>query len=181
MNIEFSKSVLTSLVEERPDLESLFDGYTFFCTISPNPKTMVETTRKNLKGKIVSCKQPYASLPQRVQYQFCMRFFARTYLSLCKDPIFLGVPELNKQGNVHLHFILKDCLYSNPIGLEILRRDILNCPETLCNIKATKRCNRDYMNNIVHLTKSKADIMAYLIKTNEDAVKYFENFCSLKK
>ena len=103
MEISQTKIGVRALVEERPRFSTRSNGkdpYVLFITVSPNPNTMISVT----KGDTVM-KARYGRLPQRVQYNYCLKHVQQTYLEWCEDPVMVGTVELNKHGDVHLHFL----------------------------------------------------------------------------
>lgn len=177
MDVQTTKQAISSLVEDCPNLQELFTGYTMFVTISPNPRTKHSIQRRNPETrKMVTCQMAYGMLPQRVQYAYCMKVLKECYLTHCIDPIVVGCAELNTDGNVHFHFLLKDPDIKNDVMLQVFRRSILNCPTVLKNFKG-----KDYMNNIVNLTKTKEDIVKYMDKDHDDIKEVFDNYYLLNK
>jgi len=92
---------VATLVAQRPILRD--SPYVLFCTISPNPNVQIACNKLNNPKKTL--KRPYGKLPQRVQYDYCMKMFTE-YLSFCEDPTYVGVCELNSKGDVHFHILL---------------------------------------------------------------------------
>lgn len=174
LRVNRSLEAFDILVGERRDL---WEGYTLFCTISPNPKTKHECLIKkvNKNGRVFRArvKMPYGKIPQRVQYEYCLKIIERDYLEFLVNPRLFGVAELNKDGNVHVHFLLKADNLKNDTQLQVFRRDVSLCVEVLRN--APKQ-GIDYMNNIVRLTKSKKEIIDYCMKCNKDNIELFNNF-----
>lgn len=144
---------------------------TVFVTISPNPKVkhpVIRTIKTpGGKRKEVTMMLPYEKLPQKVQYDYCIRRLRKDYIEFLPDCSVLGTWELNKQGNVHIHFLLSHDNFNNPKYIHVFRRDVLNCLEVMRNI--SKKADKDYMNNIVMLDRPAKDVMEYMDK------EYYEN------
>lgn len=174
LRVNRTTEAFESLVGERREL---WEGYTLFCTISPNPKTkhkcLIRKVNKNGREFRATVQMPYGKLRQAQQYEYCLRVLEKDYLEFLENPKVFGVAELNKDGNIHLHFLLKADNLINDTQLNVFRRDVSLCVEVLRN--APKK-GIDYMNNIVRLTKSKKDIIDYMNKCNKDNVKLFNNF-----
>jgi len=150
--------------------------FLLWCTISPNPKTKhkcaIKKVNKNGQTITVYEKRPYRSLPQRLQYEYCIKIINTTSLPYIYTPRFICTTELNKNGNVHFHFLLKGNNLKNKTDLMVFQRDVSLCPEVLRNQGEN---HNDYMNNIVHVTKPLKDIIAYMSKDNDDNIKHFPN------
>lgn len=148
------------LVDPRP----LLMAQTIFVTISPNPNTKHDVIKKckmpNGKYKDITVKMKYGTLPQKVQYDYCMKILRTCYISFLPDCKIVGTWELNQQKNVHFHFVLDHPRFRNPKYIDIFRRDIFNCQEIMKNTGM----NRDYMNNIVMLNKTFPEICKYMDK-----------------
>lgn len=187
INLEFPKGEVIPLVELRPDLNDLFKGYSLFVTISPNPNYKMSVLKRiampssngTTSYKQVTIKMPYCKLPHKVQYEYLMKIINRCYISLAFDPTILGVVEMNKDKNLHAHFIFKDKCVKNDTSLSVFQRDIANCPEVISNLK--KIHHNDYMNNIVRLTKTKDEILEYMSKCNNEISEIFPNYCTPNK
>lgn len=160
MEITQTAQSVRALVEERSRFITRSNGrdpYVLFCTVSPNPATLVDIT----KGDTVM-KARYDRIPQRVQYAYCLKHVKTTYLELCSDPIMVGTVELNAHGDVHFHFLLMDRHVCNDVLIKRFQRDVSLCPTSLENLH--NKTARDYMNNIVHLTKPMNEIIDYMDK-----------------
>jgi len=165
---------VSTLVGNRPDLQNVHQQK-LFCTISPNPKAL-HTVYKRLNGKKILVKIPYGKLPQRVQFDYCVRVVERCYLPfLSIDATLAGTWELNESGNVHFHFLIHDKLIQNKTHLEIFRRDILNCEEIIKNMSKGKKMI-DYMNNIVFITKPINEVIKYMDKDHEYNKDIYSNY-----
>lgn len=130
-----------------------------FCTISPNPATK-HGNDVIVRGKKTRVQVPYGKLPQRKQYDYCLRVL-NEYINTEDTKIF-GTWELNKDGNVHFHFILSDPKIKNETSLQIFRRDILNTELVMRNLSNKKMI--DYMNNIVFVNDSVEKRIDYITK-----------------
>lgn len=159
-------SDVRTLVAERAEFHA---GYkSLFVTISPNPNTK---TLCIVKGK--SKKIPYGCLPQRVQYDACLKIFNNCYLEfLSQDTRYVGVTELNKAGNVHMHILIVDKRLQDDTALAVFQRDIKMCELVICNRK--KVHDTDYMNSICWSTDLVSNI-DYMEKENKTNIKYFLN------
>lgn len=173
--LRYSVVPFDTLVEER---QVKIDSQALFVTISPNPNVNVECVMKNKTGKTRNVKRPYWSLKQDLQYEYCMKCFKEDYCEfLSQDTKLVGISELNKRGDVHLHMIINDPCIKNDVNLQCFRRDILNSFRTQQNIikgKAGKA--KDWMNNIVFVNTSKDDIVQYFMKNQEDMLPRFKNY-----
>jgi hypothetical protein len=173
-----SEKAVSSLVEDRPGIQKCTTAK-LFCTISPNPKVLHAVTRK-INGRNATLKIPYGKLPQRVQYDYCMRIITRCYMPfLSENAELIGTWELNKTGNVHFHFIIYDPLINNNTHLEVYRRDILNCEDIIKNMAKGKKMI-DYMNNIVYIDKPLKEVLTYMDKDYPINKDVFKNY-TLKK
>lgn len=142
-----------------------------FCTISPNPATK-HGNDVIVRGKKTKVQVPYGKLPQRKQYEYCLRVL-NEYINTDETKIF-GTWELNKDGNVHFHFILTDPKIKNETSLQIFRRDILNTELVMRNLSNKKMI--DYMNNIVFVNDSVEKRIDYITKDmqmNLEIMPYF--------
>lgn len=164
--IHTDKAVRT-LVEDRPNFMA---PNLMFITVSPNPNVKHEVFRELFERKR-KVKLPYKMLKHSEQKEYLEFIIRNCYLSIHPDAELVGCYELNKQGNLHAHFLFKTKLKKNDYNLEILRREILNCPEVLKNMK-----QKDWMNNIVYLNVSKNDILTYLDKDHEESATVFGNY-----
>jgi len=165
MNIDFlTTTSAVTLVDRRPEKWP----HALWVTISPNPKTLHNCTRlvtlgKSLKQKRVDVKIPYGKLPQKVQYDYCIKILKNCYNYSDETRIF-GTWELNKNGDVHFHFIMSDPLIKGPTMLKILQRDVLNHELVMKNLS---KGYIDYMNNIVYVNDSIENRYNYMIKDME--------------
>lgn len=112
------------------------DGKCLFCTITPRRTLVLPCTTKG-KRKLTT----YGSLPQHLQLMYCFKIL-KCYYEFAKNPTIIGTVELNKLGNVHLHFLFKDDSITNITKLQIFRRDIKNCKIVEDNmVDDTDHCN----------------------------------------
>jgi len=65
-----------------------------------------------------------------------------------------------------MHILINDPRINNTVKLQMFRRDVLNGARTQQNIVKGKTNARDWMNNIVFLTKTRSDIIEYFMKDN---------------
>lgn len=161
--LSFSEEAVVDLVALRPTLRNMTQipyNRILWCTISPNARAKHKVLGKG------NLKMPYGKLPQRIQYEYCIKILKNCYISFYPDCKLFGVPELNKDGNVHLHFLLYDTSFTNEVALQVFRRDVLFCPEVMFNFGCKKQI--DYMNNIVFCNKPVEDIIDYMMKVNID-------------
>lgn len=174
-NFNFSNVAFDALVAER---QTDINANTLFVTISPNPMAKVECIMKNLKtGKNRTVKRPYGMVPQRIQYQYCLKVLSEDYLPWLSDDVqLLGIAELNESGNVHFHMLINDKKIRNMVRLQVFRRDVLNGVRTQQNILRCKMNARDWMNNIVFVTKSERDILDYFMKDQDMMLPEFSNY-----
>lgn len=172
--LKYSIFDVRSLVAVRQKLGST----TVFVTLSPNASTKVECILKDKYGKCRTVKRPYGMLKQDIQYQYCLKCFQEDYGEWLSDEVILtGVAELNERGNVHLHILIDDPNIVNDTQLQIFRRDILNGWRTQQNISKGKAGRpKDWMNNIVWLTKPAKDIMDYMTKQQDTMLPRFPAF-----
>lgn len=167
-----STKPVSTLVGDRRD----FGLGTLFVTISPNPNTLHSVMRTNV-GTRGKAKQKYSQIPQRLQYDYCMRIIERVYLpSLSPDAYLCGSCELNKRGDVHFHFIIFDKAIKNDTYLQVFRRDVYNCEETIRNFDRKSRKKVDWMNNIVFVTKPLNEVVAYCDKDHTKNVDLFNTY-----
>lgn len=160
MNIDFTKQSVGSLVARREN-GTFITASSLFCTISPNPNAML----KVFKGRKFF-KMKYGLLPHKIQYQYCLRVLNSCYLPfLSEDCEIVGTWELNKTNNIHLHFILNDKMFDSEQRFNSFRRDVSCCSMVRDNM--SKKTDKDYMNNIVRVTKSQDDLLDYLDKDHE--------------
>ena len=150
-----------SLVAVRENFEELAgEGkQIIFATISPNPNVKIPVTRR-FNGKKINAKMPYGKLPQRNQYEYCIRMLRSAYNYSHEVKIY-GTWELNKSGNVHLHLLFYDPNIQSKTELEIFRRDVLNSELVLKNL--SKKLV-DYCNNIVYVNDGVSDRLLYMDK-----------------
>lgn len=146
---------------------------TMFVTVSPNPrmKHKVLWTSKRLDKKC-DRKMEYGKMPQRVQYEYCMRLL-NTYTFHCPNSTIVGTVELNTTGNVHLHMLIDDPDCFNVTRLQMLQREISLSEETSKNII---KCKRDYMNNICFINKPIMEIAKYMDKDHHMNGEIFKNY-----
>lgn len=137
-----------------------------FVTVSPNPMTKHTIVKRNREHKI-----PYKMLPQKIQYDYCLRIVERVYNNSTSTLIY-GSCELNESGNVHFHFILDDPNIRNKTDITIFQRDVMNSPSVFLNLSKGKN-PRDYMNNIVFINKPINEIYDYIHKDIEDNIRHF--------
>lgn len=174
MNIQFIDRISgPSLVAVREFFEKAtsLKKNIIFATISPNANTKIPITRKWNRRKI-RAKVPYGKLPQKVQYNYCIRMLKSSYNYSNTTQIF-GTWELNKQGNVHLHILMVDDYIQNHTTLQMFRRDVLNSELVIKNLSKSMI---DYCNNIVFVTDSINDRLNYLTKDvtdNNNILPYF--------
>lgn len=167
--IESSKLAVWPLVADRPH----FKKPTCFVTISPNPRTLYPSMLKDHRGKLVKKSVRYGALKQSEQYDICMNMIRTSYIPYFENCELVGTTELNKDGNVHMHFLIQGDNVKDDYDLSILRRQIMTEPESVRNIS---KKGIDYMNNIVYLDKSLADICAYMDKDYPKNVRHFPNY-----
>lgn len=172
--LEDIEKPVSLLVGDRPHLmESA--GAKLFCTISPNATTLHQII-KRVNGRKVTVKMPYGKIPQRLQYEYCIRIINRCYLPfLSEGSELIGSWELNKQGNVHLHFIVVDSKITNDTHLSMFQRDVLNCEDVIKNMGKGKKMI-DYMNNIVFITKPFKEVIRYIDKDYDKNKGIFNNY-----
>jgi len=164
MNIEFLRTIAELTLVERRELIEEWPKGTLFCTISPNPNKKHICT-KTSNGRRINVKIPYGKLPQRVQYDYCIKILKQCYNNSTLTKIY-GSWELNKEGNVHFHFLMYDPGIKTNTTLKIFQRDVLNCEVTLDNM--TKKGNMvDWMNNIVFVNDSIRERIDYMHKDLE--------------
>lgn len=175
--MESIKMPFDSLVEER---RFFIGATTVFVTVSPNPTTLLPITQTHtITGKKKKVKRPYGMLKQSVQYNYCIEIIKEDYIPWLEqnDYELMGVPELNENGNVHFHFLLNSKAIKNDTDLQIFRREILCGTRTQENISKGKH-SKDWMNNIVFVTRPKGDIIKYLMKTQNETLSHFPNYVS---
>lgn len=146
-----------------------------FVTISPNPSVLVPVRRvSSTTGKMLNCKLPYGKLPQRIQYDYCLKV-VKTVYNYSADTKYFCTWELNKQGNVHFHLLYCDPLINSDVSMQIFRRDILNHDIVIRNMCKGKKMV-DYMNNIVFVNDSIEDRFNYLTKDIHSNIHIFPYF-----
>lgn len=171
-SLNFSQLPFGSLVAER---QFLMHSKTLFVTISPNPHVKVECIARNSQGKFRNLKRPYGTIPQDLQYKYCIKMFYEDYNEwLGDDPEIIGIAELNEHGNIHLHILINSKIIQNNTQLQIFRRDVLNGKWTQKHL--FKKTAKDWMNNIVFLTKSKDEIIEYFMKQQDEMRTRFNNY-----
>lgn len=170
-----SEAISKLLVGDCPNIMAQLkkSTYTVFATISPNPGTKHKVIRK-INGKKIEMEMRYDRLPHKQQYEYCMKIIREVYLNGLENPVIIGTQELNDSKNVHFHFLLMDPFIKNDNYLAVYRRDIANHPEILKNSKGKK----DYMNNIVKLTKSLNEIIMYMDKEKDKIIDLLPNYYS---
>lgn len=175
MEIIQRKTCVAPLVAERkffcPDTED----YIMFITISPNPRTLIPINKpsKSVRNKDKVIMTKYEDCRQIDQYNYCLDYVRSVYMRYSGDCHIIGSAELNKQGNIHIHMLMKDSYVSNDKVMQVFQRDIKLNPETQRHIKL---CKRDYMNNIVELTKSEDEILTYMDKDYDKTGHLFPSF-----
>lgn len=177
--LQFSKEALFTLVEQCRRKGDTFRPV--FWTVSPNPNTMIATMARAVSqsgqapGKWVNRKIKYGNLRQQLQYEYCIKFIRsiEDYVNQFGQYSLVGSAELNKSGDIHLHFLIWADQLKTETDLAILRREILNAPMTQQNIT---RKQVDYMNNIVWMTDPLESVISYMSKDNSMNVNYFPNF-----
>lgn len=145
MNLNQTTRAVSLLVEDREqsspatrELEKIF------FTVSPNPNLLIEV----MKGRQTR-KVRYGSLPQRVQYDYCVKHTKESIIPFMTEGGWLvGCAELNQKGHVHFHMLICDPKYQSEQQLHVFRRDISWCPISIKNRKTVN--DMDYMNNIVY-------------------------------
>jgi hypothetical protein len=170
MELEFYSKAVPSLVVVRQN----FSANTLFVTMSPNPSTMI-SVKKKFGNKTKTFRQPYGKLPQRLQYSYCIRVLKTAY-NYSIDTKIYGTWELNKNGNVHFHFLFEDPNINTETMIHILRRDVYNSELVRHNLSSNKT---DYMNNIVKLTDSIEDRYKYIHKDNNAHYLPYYSTCNL--
>jgi len=133
-----------------------------FVTISPNPKVRI-----GISGRGKQRTMPYALLPVRLQYDYCMKYLFNTYMSFLPDCEIIGSAELDKSNKVHFHFLLFHPKMKSAQQLKGLQVDIKACPQTILNMSTKKGKNSipiDHMNSIVKSNRSLHDHILYLDK-----------------
>lgn len=168
--LKTTDSAVCSLVADRPHFKC---PNTLFVTISPNPNTKYNTMLKNENGKVRKCKVRYGSLKQSEQYKICIEMVKTSYIPYFENCHMVGTSELNKDGNVHLHFLINGSNVKDDYDLALLRRQISLEPESIRN---TPKKGVDYMNNIVFLTKPLKEIISYMDKDYPKNVRHFQNY-----
>lgn len=168
--LKSSDSAVCTLVADRPHFRC---PNTLFVTISPNPSTKYSTMLKNENGKVRKCKVRYGSLKQEEQYKICIEMVRTSYIPYFENCQLIGTTELNKAGNVHLHFFISGTNVKDDYDLALLRRQISLEPESIRN---TPRKGIDFMNNIVFLTKDFDELVAYMDKDYPKNVRHFPNY-----
>lgn len=172
ITLNSSNKAVALLVADRPHfMENT--RRVLFVTISPNPRTQYPTYVKNERGKLVKTKLRYGALKQSEQYQICMGMIRESFLPYMEDPILIGTTELNKEGNVHVHFIISTLNIKDEYDIKILRRQISLERESIRN--ATRK-GIDYMNNIVFLDRPLLELISYLDKDYPRNVRHFPNY-----
>lgn len=175
LKLNSTKKKISALVGDF-QFASKFPNFVLFVTISPNPKTL-HKVRRNIGGRRnVECKMRYEQLPQKVQYGYCLDVIRRCYLPfLSGDTKLVGTTELNKAGNVHMHLLIEDpVIKNNQTRLQMLRRDIYNCDDTIKNLPNSKK-KVDWMNNIVFVNDTIEDRASYMDKDYDDNIDIFDN------
>lgn len=175
MEIQFTCLAASPLVRCRPRLMAP-RAKVLFVTISPNAKTVITLT--NSKGKKI--KSTYGAMPQKFQYKYCLNAFKQLYLKDMIDPCFVGTWELNKQSNVHFHFLVVTDTITTDYELKMFQRDVYNHEITLKNLHKGKGFDR--MNHIVFMTKPIHELINYLDKDYDDKTKIMlskdmRNYC----
>lgn len=141
--LKFSDLAFAPLVEERRKNGLFPREHSIFHTISPNPSTMLEI----YKGRRL-LKMKYGTLPQRVQYDYCVKCVNESVIPfLPEGSTLVGIAELNQQGHVHFHMLIGSPSIRSDQALHIYRRDVSLCPLSIKNRKNVDA--RDFMNNIV--------------------------------
>lgn len=179
MNLSFTEKAFDLLVGERQF--KIVPMKTIFVTVHPNPQVLVDTRCRMVskldktKIKYKDIKKPYALLPQKSQYDYCMQYIETSYLQFIQgDYEMLGVVEFDGCDNIHAHFLINADRINDSVELGMLRRDILNDPITIKNLK-TKH-SKDWMNSIVFVNDSEDDRIDYFMKDQDKILKHFKNY-----
>jgi len=175
MNIEFLTShSAVALVDRRPEMWP----HALWVTISPNPRTLHKciksmSSKTSCKTKMVKIDIPYGKLPQRQQYEYCLKVIRNCYNYTSETKIF-GTWELNSHGDVHFHFIMSDPSIHGPTMLKVFQRDVLNCTMVMKNLSKNMI---DYMNNIVYVNDSIEKRYEYMLKDMDDNISIMPYYC----
>lgn len=171
--LSYDEKGIIPLVELCPDLK---EGYRMFATISPNPNTKHPVLReipfKN-KTRLQKIKVKYKDMTHTEQYTYLIDYIEKVYLPLLESPAIAGVMELNKEANMHAHFILKSATVKNDTMLMVFRRNIKTDLNTMIN---QSKNGTDYMNNVVQITKPYDEIVTYMSKINHEVRPLFKNY-----
>lgn len=163
MKLKFTNDACEDLVEAR---QTKWEN-TMFITISPNPNV-----KHNVNRRIKDVKMKYGEMPQRLQYSYCIEVLDKLMFYFSEDSYLIGTWELNKTGNLHLHFIIDDPVIKNDTHLDILRREIACSDEALRN----KKNGKDYMHNIVFVNDSVRQRCVYMDKDFNKNSGIFSNY-----
>lgn len=143
----------------------LNDTNTMFLTINPWTKS---NHHCKVKGKTQYIQ--YASLPTRMQAEFCIKVL-ESFLDYMVNPIVVGTLEFTEIGNVHLHCLIQDDHLIRPGGssadLWTVRKTFKSDPIV---VKHTPDSDYDHMNNLYLCNDSKTKIK-YMDKCYDDNIK----------
>lgn len=171
--LSYDEKGIIPLVELCPDLK---EGYRMFATISPNPNTKHPVLREipyKSKTRLQKIKVKYKDMTHMEQYLYLTDYIEKVYLPLLDSPCLAGIMELNKNANMHAHFVLKSSTVSNDTMLMVFRRNIKTDINTVINLSNK---GDDYMNNVVHITKPFDEIVTYMSKVNHEIKPLFKNY-----
>lgn len=165
-NIEFSFS--TDIVERVVTLGITTSAPCLGITISCPPALLLPVAYTKISKKTMrqSCKEAkirYGDLTPAQQYHFMCTY----YIPLVFTPLIdkgIGIPELHKSGNVHIHMLCQDNSITNDVDLWTLRKSI---DQTAIVRKITKGRNTMRL-NYVHYLEDVQDWIKYMGKTIED-------------
>lgn len=166
---QIGKNPANLLVEVRRIFD---DATTMFVTISPNPNRMHSVQRISDRGRKCKVNLKYCMLKHDEQYNYLMEYIRKVYNPWLTDASMIWTFELNGAGNLHVHMLVKDRFIKNDYDLNVFRRNVMNETETLFNMVKSKN-PRDYMNNIVYVTKPIEEVVDYLFKDYEQSCDHF--------
>lgn len=166
INYATAKSRILTLVENSENSVLRTSPYVVFCTISPNPKLMLDVWLKGKNGKPKAARRAYGKVHQSLQVEYCMKHFLHAYAANASECTAVGCVEHNKSGNVHLHVLLHSPQIINDYWLDIFRREVSLDYRSIQNQGKHKF---DAMNNIVRCANIDNQI-DYLDKDFEKSV-----------
>jgi len=165
-NVQIQESAKFSLVEFRPRIDGIYNDdhqKLVFITVSPNPNKKYKIKREN---KIRTIK--YTAMTHEEQYKYLIEYIRKVYVNLMEHTDWMYIIfEVNQNNELHSHMLLYSKSIQDDYDIRALQKTVYSNQLTQYN----KSGNKDWMNNIVYLDKSRIDW----------AIDYFNKDQSIKK